>query len=56
MAGPYGCIALAWWNKKKERSEMKCAEIGRGNGKGKKLKANVWYRLTKAGKFKEVAG
>ena len=52
-AGEYGCIAIAWWNAKKERSEMRCALVGQGQGKGN-LKANVWYTLTKSGKFVEV--
>lgn len=49
MAAEYGCIALAWWNEKAQRVEMKSAEIG--NGKDKKLKPNVWYRLNAKGQF-----
>ena len=26
---PFGCVALAYWNKEKERQEMRCAEIHR---------------------------
>ncbi|MGP8268925.1 MAG: hypothetical protein ACLQLH_02560, partial [Terracidiphilus sp.] len=35
-AGEFGCIALAWWNADKSRSEMRCALTG----KGQQLKAN----------------
>ena len=52
MAGKYGCIALAWWNAKKERSEMRCAETG--NGKDGKLKPDAWYTLDKNGNFIEA--
>jgi hypothetical protein len=55
QAGPYGCIALAWWNLKAERSEMRCALVGKGDGNDKKLKANVWYTLDGNGNFVEVA-
>jgi hypothetical protein len=50
MAAEFGCVALAWWNEKEQRTEMKCAEIGKGRGK---LKADVWYRLDAEGKFIE---
>ncbi len=49
-AGEFGCIALAWWNEKEQRSEMRCAQTGAGKGS---LKANVWYRLNDAGEFVE---
>ncbi len=51
MAGEFGCIALAWWNEREERYEMRSAEVGQGDGKDGKLKANVWYRLNEKGKF-----
>jgi hypothetical protein len=54
MAGRYSCIALAWWNKKENRGEMRCAEIGCGDGSDGKLKAVVWYRLDDAGNFIEA--
>ena len=52
MAGKFGCIALAWWNTKKGRSEMRCALTGSGKGS---LKANVWYTLNEKGKFIECS-
>ena len=51
MAGDYGCIALAWWNKADKRAEMRCALTGKGGT----LKAHVWYELDEKGNFKEVA-
>ena len=50
-AGKFGCIAIGYW--RAERQEMRCAEIGVGDGSDGKLKANTWYRLDGAGKFKE---
>ena len=44
-AGKFGCIALAWWNEKENRGEMRCREIGIGDGSDGKLKADTWYRL-----------
>jgi len=54
MAGKYGCIALQWWNEKENRSEMRCAETGCGDGSDGKLKSDVWYRLNEGGEFEEV--
>jgi hypothetical protein len=54
QAGVYGCIALAWWNSKASRYEMRCAETGCGDGSDGKLKANTWYQITAAGTFVEV--
>ena len=51
MGGEFGCIALGWLNKKKNRAEMRCALTGSGNGS---LKANVWYELDEKGDFREV--
>ena len=51
--GPYSAIALAWWNDSVKRAEMRCAEIGVGDGFDGKLKANVWYRLSRTGQFVE---
>ena len=52
--GLYSCIALAWWNKDARRYEMRCAEVGCGDGSDNKLKANVWYEVNAAGEFVEV--
>jgi hypothetical protein len=49
QAGEYGAIALAWWNEKQQRSEMRCACVV--NGKNGTLKPGVWYRLNARGKF-----
>ena len=49
-AGEYGCIALAWWNEKQNRAEMRCERTGPGRGL---LKPHVWYRLNKRGQFVE---
>jgi hypothetical protein len=54
-AGKYGCIALAWWNKKAKRSEMRAAEIGCGDGSDGKLKADTWYQVNAKGEFEEAA-
>ena len=54
MAGKYSCIALAWWNERKSRVEMRCAETGCGDGSDGKLKADAWYQLDDAGEFKEM--
>ena len=51
MTGKFGCIALAWWNEKAERSEMRVSKVGQGP---RSLKPNVWYTLDNAGKFVEV--
>ncbi len=48
--GEFGCIALAWWNEKEQRGEMRCSRTG----KGQECKANVWYELDANGKFVEV--
>ena len=50
IAGEYGCIALAWWNQKERRIEMRCARTG----PGRMLKPNVWYRLDMLGNFEEI--
>jgi hypothetical protein len=52
-AGPWGCVALAWWNDKEYRSEMRCARVGCGDGSDGLLKAGVWYRLDAKGDFVE---
>jgi hypothetical protein len=51
MGGEFSCIALAWWNPKENRQEMRCSLTGSGDGS---LKANVWYELDKNGHFQEV--
>jgi hypothetical protein len=56
MAGKHGCIALAFYNRIEDRSEMRCAETGCGDGSDGKLKADVWYCLNDQGEFVEVAG
>jgi hypothetical protein len=50
--GEFGCIALAWWNEKEKRSEMRCALTGQGEGS---LKPNVRYELDVKGHFVEVS-
>jgi len=50
-AGEYGCVALAWWNAKYQRYEMRCALTGAGPDS---LKADVWYRLNAKGEFIEA--
>jgi hypothetical protein len=52
--GKYSAIALAFVNVAAGRQEMRCAEIGCGDGSDGKLKANVWYRLDESGAFVEV--
>jgi hypothetical protein len=52
--GPFGVIALAWWNEKAQRQEMRAAEIGVGDGSDGKLKRDVWYQLDADGKFTEA--
>jgi hypothetical protein len=52
MSGEFGVIALAYRNNRKERIEMRCAEVG--NGRKGCLKPHVWYRLDKRGRFVEV--
>ena len=54
-AGKFGCVALAWWNEKERRGEMRCREIGCGDGSDGKLKADTWYLLNEAGEFVEAA-
>jgi hypothetical protein len=54
QAGPFGCVCLAWWHEIEGRSEMRCAEVGIGDGSDGKLKAKTWYRLDGEGKFVEV--
>jgi hypothetical protein len=51
-AAEFGCIALAWWNKKKQRVEMRCSLVGKKRGQ---LKPDTWYRLDEAtGEFVEA--
>ncbi len=50
-SGKYGCVALAYWNGAKSRGEMRCREVGCGDGSDGKLKADTWYRLDKSGEF-----
>ena len=52
--GRFGCIALAFWDYVKNRAEMRCCEIGCGDGSDGKLKADTWYRLNDVGEFKET--
>ena len=53
-AGKYGIIGLQFYNEEKNRYEMKCCEIGSGDGSDGKLKADVFYKLDNLGLFKEV--
>jgi hypothetical protein len=52
MCGPYGVIATGFRNR--DRIEMRCAEVGCGDGSDGKLKAYVWYKLDANGKFVEA--
>ena len=52
-AGAYSAIALSWWNESAERAEMRCREVGYGDGSDGKLKADQWYRMDEAGEFIE---
>ncbi len=52
-AGKWSCIALAWWNDAAQRAEMRCREVGCGDGTDGKLKAGVWYGLNERGEFEE---
>jgi len=54
QAGPYGCLALSWWNPAAGRCEMRCAEVGCGDGSDGKLKAHTWYVLDEHGVFTEA--
>lgn len=54
QAGPWGCIALSWHNTSADRHQMRCAEIGCGDGTDGKLKAGVWYCLNVSGDFIEI--
>ena len=47
-AGIDGCIALAWWDKKKERYRVTVGYVGEG------LDADTWYRCDDAGKLVKV--
>ena len=51
-AGEFGCIALAWWNSKKNRQEMRCALTG----KDQQCKADVWYQMDDDGNFECCLG
>ena len=51
-AGEWGVIALAWWNKRANRAEMRCARVV--DGKRGTLKPGVAYRLNGRGRFVEV--
>jgi hypothetical protein len=53
-AGNFGCLALAWWNEAENRGEMRCREVGCGDGSDGKLKADTWYSLNEAGEFQEA--
>jgi hypothetical protein len=51
-AGEFSCIALAFYDQKRHRSEMRCAIVGNPRSKAK-LKADTWYRLDSNGRFVE---
>jgi len=55
LGGPFSVLALAWWNHETSRQEMRCAEIGVGDGADRKLKRDVWYQLDARGVFVEVS-
>ena len=52
QAGPFGCIALC--GRFGDRYEMRCAEVGCGDGSDGKLKSHTWYRLSDDGEFVEA--
>jgi|SRR5579859_2565789 len=54
-AGKFGCVGIAFWNATDGRQEMRCREVGAGDGSDGKLKSCVWYRLDEAGEFMEDA-
>ena len=51
-AGKWGCIALAF--DAGNHQEMRCAQVGSGDGSDGELKAGAWYRLDESGAFVEV--
>jgi hypothetical protein len=53
QAGAHGVIALAWWNERQKRAEMRCARVV--DGKRGTLKPLTRYRLDGRGRFVEVA-
>ena len=53
--GPYGMVALAWDHVGAGRVEMRCAQIGCGDGTDGHLKAETWYVLDRQGVFIEEA-
>ena len=52
--GVFGALALAWLNSARNRTEMRVAVTGCGDGTDGLLKANQWYELNEAGAFVEV--
>ncbi|MDP3720810.1 MAG: hypothetical protein Q8T13_23860 [Acidobacteriota bacterium] len=54
QAGPFGVIALGFYNRPAARYEMRCARIGVGDASDGLLKALTWYRLDSAGEFIET--
>jgi hypothetical protein len=52
-AGSFGCIALQYYDKKRNRYEMRCALVGNPRSK-RKLKADTWYALDENGNFVEA--
>jgi hypothetical protein len=54
QAGPFGVVALCWWNTADRRAEMRCARVGIGDGSDALLKAGTWYRLDAQGEFIEA--
>jgi hypothetical protein len=54
QCGPFGVLALAFYNQSANRNEMRCARVGVGDGSDGTLKANTWYQLTETGEFMEA--
>src|SRR3990167_3993076 len=53
-AGVFGALALAWRNDAAQRSDMRVARTGVGDGSDGLLLADVWYCLDAAGAFVEA--
>lgn len=51
-AGKFSCIALSYFDHKRNRQEMRCALVGNPRSK-QKLKADTWYVLDADGNFVE---
>ena len=52
-AGIHSSISLAWYNTTDNRIEMRCREVGVGDGSDGGLKSDIWYCLNELGEFVE---